>query len=72
MSAASLTIHVAVHPCLSEGKSLLILTTYGIRAGRYGSLGRVSREVDGVPDVSDLQAVADMTLTALYGLDYDL
>lgn len=65
-----LTITVAVHS--KAGRSELVLTTWGIRSGRYGSLGRVTRPL-GSPDVpTDLEDLAALVLTALYGLDYDL
>lgn len=56
----------------TEGDHCLVLTTWGIRQGKYGSLGRV--QIDGYSGLpcETLADLARLVLTALYGLDYDL
>jgi hypothetical protein len=50
----------------------VVLTTWGIRQGKYGSLGRVTIEgYSGLP-VESTDDLARVVLTALYGLPYDL
>lgn len=50
----------------------LVLTTWGIRGGRYGSLGRVVVAGPQEEPPVDTQQLAVLVLTALYGMDYAL
>lgn len=50
----------------------MVIETWGIRQGRYGSIGHVSVPAPLVTEVGSLEDLAGVILTALYGLDYDL
>jgi hypothetical protein len=50
----------------------VVLTTWGIRAGRYGSLGRVSFPAGQLREADSPEELAALVLTALYGMPYDL
>lgn len=50
----------------------LRLTTWGIVAGRYASLGSVSIDHPTTYEADNVHEVARLVLTALYGFEYDL
>lgn len=64
------TITIAFQRARGSGK--IVATTWGVVAGRYGSLGRVTIPVESMPEIVDRDSLARVLLTALYGLDYDL
>lgn len=69
--SASLTIVVS-STVRRDGVREVTLSTWGVRAGRYGSLGRVSFDAQYFGDPASVEDLASMVLTALYGLPYDL
>lgn len=58
------------HPSGEGGK--VHLTTYGILAGRFASLGQVTVDLDAFREPTSLAEFARLVLTALYGGSYDL
>lgn len=50
----------------------LRLTTWGVHQGTYGSLGSVRVRAGFIPGPAELDRLARLVLTALYGIDYDL
>lgn len=65
---ATLTVRVTPVP----GRRVLALTTWGVVAGSYGSMGRVEISLDEAQIPETKAELARLLLTALYGLDYDL
>lgn len=68
--AAGLTIVLSVLST-REGERL-VATTWGLSQGKYGSLGRVSWDLEADVNATDRDSVARVLLWALWGADYSL
>jgi hypothetical protein len=68
----SAQVNIVVSSHLDREGVYLKLTTWGFKSGVYGSLGVVRVRTGALDVTDDLQELARMVLTSLYGLDYDL
>jgi hypothetical protein len=71
MASPRLSIDVQYHRRPS-GRAYLKLTTWGLRNGSFGSLGVFRVDCDERLTMDNVDDLAALVLTALYGLDYDL
>jgi 8-oxo-dGTP pyrophosphatase MutT (NUDIX family) len=72
MAAVPTTLTITLSTEVIGGNGRVVLTTWGIRAGRYGSLGRVSFPAGQLREADSPEELAALVLTALYGMPYDL
>lgn len=68
--AQSITIVLQYHG--ARKRPYVKCTTWGVRQGKYGSLGVVEFPVAEMPETSTQADLARLVLTALYGGSYDL